>query len=62
MDDAVRAIGRFLWKLLVVVVLTLAAMGVVGLIGRLLLGLDYDDVATASSLGPVSAVRGRLFA
>ena len=36
--------GRFVWKLLVVVVLTLAAMGVIGLVVRLLFGWDVVDV------------------
>ena len=52
MDDAVRTIGRFLWKLAVVVVVVLGAMAVIGLIARVLFGLDVTDVAAASSSLP----------
>ena len=40
----IQIFGRFVWKLLVVVVLTLAAMGVIGLVVRLLFGWDVVDV------------------
>lgn len=44
MDDALRTIGRFLWKLAFVVVVTLAAMAVVGLLVRVLFGIDVEEI------------------
>jgi ABC-type transporter Mla subunit MlaD len=66
MDDAVRTIGRFLWKFLLVAVAAFAVMAVIGAIARLLFGLDAVDVATASSTltafhPDVGALRRRSF-
>lgn len=43
----VQAVGRFLWKLLVVVVLTLGAMAAIGLVVRLLFGVEVEEIAAA---------------
>ena len=44
MPEGLRRFGRFVWKLLVVLLLTLVAMVVVGLLARVVLGLDSEDV------------------
>jgi hypothetical protein len=41
---SIEVFGRFVWKLLVVLLLTLAAMALIGLIVRAVFGLDVTEV------------------
>jgi hypothetical protein len=43
-EDGLRALGRFLWKLTLTLVVTFAVMALIGLVVRLVFGLELEEI------------------